>query len=129
MSCGIRKIRTGGGCIQAHDRLVRLCIGSLVLIPLLSGCATMPAALDPHGPAARQIADLWWFMFWTASAIFVGVMGLLLFALFRRPTEFRDTRRSGRGIGMIVGGGIVLPVIVLGVLNVLNIGTLRALTA
>ncbi len=102
-------------------------VAGLTISLLVAGCGEM-STLDPRGPAAERIADLWWFMFWTATAIFVGVMGLLLWALFRRRSEQTTAGRSFGGLGLIVGGGIVLPVIVLSVLFGLTLMTLRSLT-
>lgn len=47
-------------------------------------------SLDPRGPFARQIDDLFWLVFWIAVAIFVIVQGGILFAVI----AFRD--RKGR---------------------------------
>ncbi len=50
---------------------------------LLSDCAAQSNALAPRGPAAGSIATLWWFMFWTGLAVYIIVIGLLLFATMR----------------------------------------------
>jgi cytochrome c oxidase subunit II len=39
--------------------------------------------LDPRGPMAAEVADLWWLMFWLALAVFVAVMVLLFLALYK----------------------------------------------
>lgn len=88
----------------------------------LGGCAR-PAALDPHGPGAARITDLWWAMFWLASAIYVGVMAFIAVALFRRRGA---TPGPVAGSRFIVAGGVVLPSVVLLLLFFL---TLRALDA
>jgi cytochrome c oxidase subunit II len=51
----------------------------------LAGCATeiTPNMLDPRGPMAAEVADLWWLMFWLALAVFVAVMVLLFLALYK----------------------------------------------
>lgn len=45
---------------------------------------------DPAGPFADQIDSLFWLVFWIASAVFVLVMGGLVFILF----VFRDRKRD-----------------------------------
>lgn len=93
---------------------------------LAAACAASPSAVDPRGPRAAQIADIWWLSFGLATAVFVLVMVLLAYALFRRrPDRWRepaeqvsaawlresDTRFPGQGF--VVAGGVVLPVLVL----------------
>lgn len=47
-------------------------------------------SLDPQGPAAQSIADLWWLLLVLGAIPFVIVMTLLLGGLFRRrPTDGR----------------------------------------
>jgi cytochrome c oxidase subunit 2 len=64
---------------------------------LLSACAIIEVdenpltTFEPEGPFARQIDDLFWLVFWIATAVFVLVMGGLVFILF----AFRDRRREG----------------------------------
>ncbi|MDX1655015.1 MAG: cytochrome c oxidase subunit II [Candidatus Competibacteraceae bacterium] len=77
---------------------------------LLGGCSTPQSALDPQGPAARAIAQAWWVMFWGAWAVLALVMGLVLYAVFRRP----QSRSSGRAF--IIGGGLLLPILTLAAL-------------
>lgn len=72
-----------------------------------------PSSLDPRGPAAANIAELWWVMFLLGTAIFVLVVGLMLFGLFaRRNAPEPDERQGNR---WIVIGGIIMPSIVLAV--------------
>lgn len=72
-------------------------------------------SLDPAGPAARDIDDLWILMLVLGTAVFVLVVVLLVVGLRRgeaQTTEPDDGRRT-----WLVGGGVVLPA--LGVLVVL----------
>jgi cytochrome c oxidase subunit 2 len=41
--------------------------------------------LDAAGPQAAHIVDLWWLMFWVCVAVFVAVMAMLGWALWRAP--------------------------------------------
>lgn len=68
----------------------------------------LSSVLEPAGPAAALIAQIAWVLFAGATAIFVGVMVLLVLAL-RRPAHLRPRLWT-------VGGGVVFPVLVLSAL-------------
>lgn len=76
---------------------------------VLAGCAGPQSALDPAGPAAEAIAGIWWAMFWGALAVWALVMALVSRALFRG----RNARPLARPHRLIVGGGLVLPPVLL----------------
>jgi len=102
-------------------------IGSLGLL-LLSGCADAPSILDPQGPAAARIADLWWLLFWMAMAVMVFVFAFLALALFRRRPAAIDPQRAQRaGARVIIWAGVIMPAIVLAVVYVATLWTMRAL--
>jgi len=74
----------------------------------LSGCAGQLSALDPSGPAAAEIARLWWAMLAGAAVLFLLVMVIFVLVI----------RRPGWGSHLsperwIVFGGLVLPALVL----------------
>ena len=89
------------------------------------------SALDPAGPQAERIGDLWWLMFWVSTAVFVLVMAALLVPLFRRgrgPEEPGPIPpESRRRITRVVAGAVGVTVIVLFVLLFASVGTGRAL--
>ncbi len=75
-------------------------------VPVLGGCLPGPmSALDPAGPAALEIATLWWVMFWASAALVLLMTGLGLYAACRRPE--RRARVSSKLL--IFGGGLALP--------------------
>jgi cytochrome c oxidase subunit 2 len=82
----------------------------------LQAAASRQSALDPQGPAAGDIAQLWWVMLAGAIAIFVVVMGLLLYGLLAKRTRPGAPTRA-----LIVGGGVVFPVVVLSALLVYTV--------
>ncbi|CAN5258803.1 cytochrome c oxidase subunit II [soil metagenome] len=102
--------------------------GYLLLAAVLSGCA-LDGALAPRGSSASTIAGVWWYMFWVGTAVFVGWLALFGWALLRpRGQEATDSDHEARiHRRLIVGGGIVLPVIVLGSLFGYNLSALLAL--
>lgn len=109
-------------------------LASLIGVPtLLAACVTaadaplttspvseVPSILNPAGPAASDIAGLWWLLFWASVAVLALVFGLLGWALWRRrarPTD--EPGRFVRGLPeralpggertWVIGGGIVFP--------------------
>ncbi len=75
----------------------------------LAGCDGQQSALAPAGTGAQSIATLFWWMAGGALAIWLVVMGIALYA-----TQARPEAHSLRGARwLIIGGGIVFPVIVL----------------
>ncbi|WP_217475801.1 cytochrome c oxidase subunit II [Stutzerimonas stutzeri] len=76
---------------------------------VLTGCDGQQSALAPAGTGAQSIATLFWWMAGGALAIWLVVMGIALYA-----TQARPEAHSLRGARwLIIGGGIVFPVIVL----------------
>lgn len=102
-----------------------MCDADAISTLLLLGCSGAPAQsmVHPAGPAAAEIARLWWVMFGAFTAVFTVVVVLLLYAIFRRSnrlatSETGRTRDAGTSppwgrTGFIVAGGIILPIVVL----------------
>jgi cytochrome c oxidase subunit 2 len=90
-----------------------LALGSLAL---LLGCE-MPLALEPRGPAAAEMARLWWFLFWTATVVSVIVFLVLGWALYRawRGKPVRWSQEQGTAF-VLIGGGVIPTIILLAVL-------------
>lgn len=85
----------------------------------LAGCSGVPMnALDPKGPGARRILDLFSLSFWAAVAISIVVLGLLASALFRRRVDGLTDRALGTNF--VVVGGLVVPAVILLSLMVLT---------
>jgi cytochrome c oxidase subunit II len=106
---------------------------------LLSACAANPpispprgpSVLDPHGPGAARIADLWWVMFGFAAFVFVLVVVLLAAALLRHRRATSETPPDGNtdvGKNWVLLGGIALPLVILAIVFGYNIHTLAAVT-
>lgn len=114
------------------DFSCRQCCLGLVAVVFV-GCDAAPdqSALHPAGPAASEIAWLWWVMLSAFTAVFVLVVLLMLAAVLRRPTT--DSSNSpgilpplGR-TGFVVGGGLILPIVVLTPLYLLSLKTSTSL--
>jgi cytochrome c oxidase subunit II len=88
--------------------------------------------LDPKGPEARNVADIWWLMFALAALVYVVVAGLIVIAIRRgrRPREEEPTpQREPKDDTFIWFGGIVAPVVILAVLAVVTVRTTQDLRA
>jgi cytochrome c oxidase subunit 2 len=92
----------------------------LTAAAILAACGGEASTLDPAGPRAERVATLTW----TMTALGIGVYVLVMAALFVA------IRRSGRGRPLvaapsderiIVGGGILLPALVIPLLWVLTL--------
>lgn len=93
---------------------VGISAGTFALLPaaaLLSACAGVQSALDPAGPHARETAVITWVLFGGAAVIFAVVMSLSAAAVFGRPRRDWLSSRA-----LVIGGGIVCPVVVLAAL-------------
>ncbi len=69
------------------------------------------STIDPAGPAASRVAQLWWWMLGGAIVLSALVFVLLLVALFRRGVADRETPERKR---VWIGGlGLAMPITVL----------------
>ena len=104
---------------------------------LISACSRIaispsntPSTLNPQGPAAARLAELWWVMFGFGTAVFVLVIALLIAALLRgrRGTSATepDSQSIETGRNWPILGGILLPLVVIGIVFGYNIYTLVA---
>lgn len=107
---------------------ILVALGSILFA--LAGCSSPASMLEPSGPAAAQIANLWWVYLILGVLVWVIVLALILVALFhiRRPDEpSPETSSRFGGDTPIILGGVALPAVVLVALFLFTIGTLRAL--
>jgi len=114
------KLSPGGWnkLMLADFRCRRGCLlPTAVLLSVGCNVTSDQSALHPAGPAAAEIAWLWWVMLSAFTAVFMLVVVLMLAALLRKPTTDSSTGLGalpplGR-TGFVVGGGLVLPIVVL----------------
>lgn len=82
-------------------------------------------SLDPQGPAAEAMADLWWLMLGLGVAVFLVFAVLLVTGLFRQPTsELPADRRLGQ---WLTGWGVVAPLVILTVVFGATVWAMRVL--
>jgi cytochrome c oxidase subunit 2 len=85
-------------------------------------------SLDPKGPVAESMAGLWWLMLALGVAVFVTFAVFLALGLFRRrPLEAADpgAREPSRFRPWIIGGGVVVPLVVIAVVFVATVSAMR----
>lgn len=105
--------RTGARRLRNFFHAHRIC-SLLFLSPLVAACGIdgPMSTLQPAGPAAEQIANIWWVMLGGSIMILSGVVALALYATYGgRRAQPESLRRW-----MLVGGGIVFTPFVLLVL-------------
>ena len=96
------------------------------LAVMLVGCVeAAPSVFEPAGPPARSIAQLGWIFIILGTLVFLGTMGYLAYALFRKRPRAED--RHG-GTGVVIGAGIIFPALVVLVLFILNTNVLGQVT-
>ena len=77
---------------------------------LLAGCEGALSTVDPAGPAARTIAQIWWVMLAGAVAIVALVMALVALAFVRKRGPVDEMRHERL---WVIKLGIVFPAVVL----------------
>jgi cytochrome c oxidase subunit 2 len=92
---------------------------------LVAGCGGPQSTLDPAGQAAERIADLFWWMAAGAVVVWIGVIGLAVYAVHVRP-EAHNERKAKL---FIIGGGAALPTVVLAAYLIYGLGMMPALLA
>lgn len=77
----------------------------------MGGCRGAHSALEPAGPYAQEIADLWWLFLGICTMVYVLVIIFLFAATFRRGTRERHEqaeRRLAIAVGTAVGTTVVV---------------------
>lgn len=114
-------------------RIPGILLSGLLAAGLAAGCEgdARQSAMAPAGPAAAQIAGLWWIMCAAFSGVFGLVLVLLALALRRPRSDAAGTGSPRRrndvpplgDTGFVVAGGILLPVVVMVPILFLSLGT------
>ena len=92
----------------------------------LAGCTGPQSALDPAGREAERIAALFWWMSAGAAVVWIAVVALTVQAIRTGPKSADDVRQAKV---LIIGGGVLVPTIVLALLLVYGLAMLPALVA
>lgn len=126
-----RRSKDRGAILQSGQPTYRgYTVFMLLVACSVTGCGDAPAIFDAAGPAAREINQLWWLLFGLGTAVYVGVMGYLLLALYRRrAAPSADKPGWGGSLRTVIWGGIVLPAIILLIVYGFTLRTLWSLSA
>jgi cytochrome c oxidase subunit II len=103
---------------RSRLRTAAACAAAALAAPACSGYQN---ALDPRGPQAAAIAELWWVMFWLSVAVFFAVMAALGYALYRSWHVEDNHLPLRHGQWLVVGGGLALPAVILVALVVYSV--------
>src|SRR5687768_12306899 len=98
---------------------------ALVLLPFLPACSGPQSSLDPAGLSATRIADLFWWMAGGAVIVWAAVVWLAVSAIRGRVSQ--NTERQARLY--VIGGGAVVPTVVLTGLLIYGFGIMPQLLA
>jgi len=98
------------------------------LLTLMAGCTGPQNALDPYGPQAAAIAELWWVMFWLGTAVFLAFTVIFIYAAVSAHRAGDDNSISHRHGWHLVGwGGAGIPLVILFALLIYSVATDRRL--
>ncbi len=84
-------------------------------------------SLDPQGPAAESMADLWWLMLALGAAVFVVFAVFLALGLFRpRPGETGPGSEQPHRFGAwMIGAGVAVPLAIITVVFAATVHAMR----
>jgi cytochrome c oxidase subunit II len=92
---------------------------------VLGGCDGAQSTLSPQGPEADRVRTLFFVLTGGGVLILLGVIWLTALALYSGADRRRQIAREG----LIIGGGIVFPVVTLTALLAYGVVTMRAAAA
>jgi cytochrome c oxidase subunit 2 len=93
---------------------------------LLAACSGPQSALSPAGKEAERIAELFWWMTAGALLIWIAVVGISIYTALGKS---RPYSRTGATKVLIIGGGALLPPLILGLLLAYGLSLLPQLVA
>jgi len=90
-------------------------LGVVALALALGGCGGRQSIVAPRSPQTHLIALLWWWMLAASVVVFAGAVALLAIAWLRRHLPGLPVfgQREDIAGGMVIGFGIVVPLVVL----------------
>lgn len=111
--------------IFRRGRFLAYCGAGCAAVVVLAGCSGPQSGLDPAGRGAERIAELFWWMTGGAIIVWAAVLWLMVSAIRGRAAS--NTAREARLY--IIGGGAVLPTVVLTGLLIYGLGMMPELLA
>src|SRR5215207_7225215 len=90
----------------------------------IPGCAGIQSALDPAGPQAGRISNLWWLFFAVCLIVFLVVIGCLLYAAGHRRREAQpEEPQAERRRVTVVSTAVAITILVLFIFLVASVRT------
>jgi cytochrome c oxidase subunit 2 len=84
--------------------------------------------MNPQGPYAASIANLWWFILIVGTLVFVAYAGMILYASWRRRHVPYPAVPGEAGPSLVVPvAGIVIPAIILVITFAYTLNTMNAI--
>ncbi|SFL78144.1 cytochrome c oxidase subunit 2 [Nitrosomonas communis] len=84
---------------------------AIIILFFLVGCSGPQSALNPAGPSAHAIANLWWGMLGFFALVLLTIVALWLYAMWRKPISMTKAQARKMSSWWIIGGGVALPII------------------
>ncbi len=125
----MRERGSAGVALRQRGPVARYSLFPIPYSLLLAGCSAEFGSANPAGPQARRIADMQWYLTITGTIVFLVVMGLLAFALWRahRRQQELGGHDVERHLVRWVIGGVAATTVILLVTLVYNFYTGRKL--
>lgn len=106
---------------------------ALLLLTLLVGfaasaCNDSPSPLDPHGPRASSISNLWWVLMTVGTVTWIVVIFLIFLGIFHRRGRLEPDAKQAEPVGFVLVGGAVVPLVVLVGLMFFTLRTLNVVS-
>src|SRR5690242_20729928 len=113
---------------------------AMLLLVALSSAACdngIQSALNPAGPQANRLNDLWWLMFYVSSIVFVLVIIAMFVAVKKRSTDdagatapvLQTSAEQERRMRNVVLTAVIVTAAILFVFLIVSFSTGRAVTA
>ena len=109
----------------------KVALFATVAAAMAFGATDVQSAVNPIGPQAGKIANLWWFFFWLLGAIYIVVMIAALWTLTRpnrglaqEPLEgtHQLSPETERRTSRVIAGATITTIVILFVLIVASVG-------
>lgn len=97
--------------LRTNVSILKLAIPAFLAL-ILPGCTGVQSALAPAGREAERIADLFWWMTGVGVVVWLAVIALAWYC-YKVEGDPRNRRRTN---ALIIGGGALIPTLVLAIL-------------
>lgn len=103
---------------RARASRARAVLAAQVVAVGLAACSSPQNVLDPRGPAAARVEELWWVLL-TMGVVVSVVVSILLFVAIRRSRQRQQGKDTGEinGNALVwIGAGVLTPIVIFSLL-------------